>query len=546
MYMKHIILCCVLFLLSFVLNAQANLEAQLYKTTDRKAKMQLYYQIAQAYRGSNPKKVSENAWFAQKIATEVNDKAMAGAAAFLNAEGYTLAGDSKEAKDRYVTAYKFGKADNNMSLQTESLDKILDIVQKTGDGKDAARWAKEALDLLKRKGGNAGPSSPVVSKSNPSDDKQRVLLVQENEQLRREKVELERRLSTSSSGFQERISGEKAKVAESQRVLSQQKEQADRELEGKNKEISNMSEATAKQQLMLLERKRMNEKLENNAKKLDESLQRTNLELEKNQLLIERQDYLRNILLAISAGILALAGLFFHRFREKKKANVVLADQKLMVEEEQRRSDKLLLNILPKPIADELKSEGKAKARRYEQCSVLFTDFKNFTSIAEKMSPEELVNELDYCFKAFDSIVMHYGIEKIKTIGDAYMCAIGLSDRTTSPNKLVRAALEIQEFMGEYKLEKIAKGEQYFEARIGIHTGAVVAGVVGSQKFAYDIWGDTVNTAARMEQNCEPGRINISEKTYLEVKYDFKCDYRGKLPAKNKGEIEMYYVNGKA
>jgi class 3 adenylate cyclase len=543
--MKHISFLFLFILGSLKLDAQANLEAQLYKTTDRKAKMQLYYQIAQAYRSSNPKKVSENAWFAQKIATEINDKAMAGAAAFLNAEGYTLAGDNKEAKDRYITAYKFGKADNNMSLQTESLDKILDIVQKTGDGRDAARWAKEALDLLKRKGGNSGPSTPVISKT-PTDDKQRVLLVQENEQLRREKADLERRLSTSSSGFQEKISGEKAKVAETQRILSQQKELADKELEGKNREISNMSEATAKQQLMLSERKRMNEKLENNAKKLDESLQRSNLELEKNQLLIERQGYLRNILLAISAGVLALAGLFFYRFREKKKANVVLEDQKKMVEEEQRRSDKLLLNILPKPIADELKSEGKAKARRYEQCSVLFTDFKNFTSIAEKMSPEELVNELDYCFKAFDSIVMHYQIEKIKTIGDAYMCATGLSDRTTSPNKLVRAALEIQEFMGEYKSEKMAKGEPFFEARIGIHTGAVVAGVVGSQKFAYDIWGDTVNTAARMEQNCEPGKINISEKTHSEVKYDFKCDYRGKLPAKNKGEIEMYYVTGKA
>ena len=544
---RFLILFFLIVVISNIAFAQAQLEAQLQKTTDRKTKMQLYYQIAQAYRSTNGKKVSENAWLAQKIATEIGDKQMAGAAAFLNGEGFLQMSDTKEAKERYATAYKFAKADNNVPLQSDALDRILDIAQKSGDSRDVAKWAKEALDLLKRKGGNSGGSAaPAVVSKNPADDKQRVLLIQENEQLRKEKADLERRISTSNSGFQDKISGEKAKFAETQRMLTQQKDDAEKVLDLKNKEISTMSGERLKQEYMLSERKRMNEKLSHGAKLLQDSLQRSNLELEKNQLVIERGSYIRNILLAISAGVLGLAGVFFYRARERRKANVVLGEQKKMVEEEQRRSDELLLNILPKSIAEELKAEGKAKARRYEQCSVLFTDFKNFTTIAETMSPEELVNELDYCFKAFDFIISQYGIEKIKTIGDAYMCAIGLSDRITTPNKLVKAALEIQEFMADYKAEKIAKGEAYFEARIGIHTGAVVAGVVGNKKFAYDIWGDTVNTAARMEQNCEPGKINISEKTYWQIKYDFKCDYRGKLPAKNKGEVEMYYVLGKA
>ena len=153
-----------------------------------------------------------------------------------------------------------------------------------------------------------------------------------------------------------------------------------------------------------------------------------------------------------------------------------------------------------------------------------------------------MVHELDYCFRGFDYIISQYEVEKIKTIGDAYMCASGLLNRKTIPFKIVKAALEMQEFLEDYKQEKIKKGEPYFEARIGVHTGPVVAGVVGVNKFAYDIWGDTVNIAARMEANCKEGEVNISNSTFQMIKYNFECQYRGKIAAKNMGEIDMYYV----
>lgn len=201
------------------------------------------------------------------------------------------------------------------------------------------------------------------------------------------------------------------------------------------------------------------------------------------------------------------------------------------------------MNILPANIAQELKENGSAKAHRYDEVSVLFTDFKNFTKVSERLTPEELVSELDTCFKGFDFIISQYNIEKIKTIGDAYMCASGLNDTGDDTSNMIKAALEMQEFLNDLKEQRIMRGEPYFEARIGIHTGPVVAGVVGSKKFAYDIWGDTVNIAARMEQNSEEGKINISETTYWKIKYDFDCAYRGKISAKNKGNIDMYYVN---
>ena len=147
------------------------------------------------------------------------------------------------------------------------------------------------------------------------------------------------------------------------------------------------------------------------------------------------------------------------------------------------------------------------------------------------------------CFKGFDFILSQYeDLEKIKTIGDAYMCASGLSERKGLPNNMIKEALEMQAFLEEQKQERIRLGKPFFEARIGIHTGPVVAGVVGVKKFAYDIWGDTVNTAARVEANCQPGKVNISETTYKLIKYAFECTHRGKVEAKNKGLLDMYYV----
>lgn len=202
---------------------------------------------------------------------------------------------------------------------------------------------------------------------------------------------------------------------------------------------------------------------------------------------------------------------------------------------ERRKSEKLLLNILPAETANELKRKGKATAKHYESVTVMFADFKGFTNIAEKLSAEELVSELDSLFKKFDEIISKYNIEKIKTIGDAYMCASGLpTPNTNHAEQIVKASLEIQNWM-------ISQSDKW-QLRIGIHSGPVTAGVVGDKKFAYDIWGDTVNIASRMESSGESGKINISETTYQFVKSSFTCNFRGKIPAKNKGEIEMYFV----
>jgi len=205
-----------------------------------------------------------------------------------------------------------------------------------------------------------------------------------------------------------------------------------------------------------------------------------------------------------------------------------------------RRSDKLLLNILPAAVAKELKSTGSTTAKYYNEVTVLFTDFVNFTALAERLTPQALVDELHTCFKAFDEIVTRHKIEKIKTVGDAYLAVSGLPVANQKhAESVVTAALEINAFIRQRKAQL---GENAFEIRIGISSGSVVAGIVGVKKFAYDIWGDTVNTAARMEQASEPGKINISADTYELVKGKFQFTYRGEHEVKNKGVMEMYFV----
>jgi adenylate cyclase len=225
---------------------------------------------------------------------------------------------------------------------------------------------------------------------------------------------------------------------------------------------------------------------------------------------------------------------------ELKKAFNEIELRNTIIQSEKIKSEKLLLNILPAEIAQELKETGFTRARHYDNVSVMFTDFKGFTTISEKLSAQELVDELHACFMAFDSVFEKHKLEKIKTIGDSYMAVSGLP--VSDPDhaeKMVNAAIEISEFM---KKRKKKMGENSFEMRIGIHSGSVVAGVVGIKKFAYDIWGDTVNIASRMEHHCEPGKINISANTFELIKNKYKCTYRGKIDVKNKGCVEMYYL----
>jgi len=234
--------------------------------------------------------------------------------------------------------------------------------------------------------------------------------------------------------------------------------------------------------------------------------------------------------------VLVFSGFMFNRWRVTRR-------QKRIIEKEKKRSDELLLNILPQETAEELKSTGTTLAKGFDSVTVMFTDFKNFTSLSEKLSAQELVNEINYCYSEFDRIIGKYGIEKIKTIGDSYMCAGGLPvQNKTNAEDTVRAALEIRDFMLAEKMKREAEGKSFFEIRIGLNTGPVVAGIVGIKKFAYDIWGDTVNIASRMESGGEPGKVNISGSTYQAVKDKFQCEYRGKVEARNKGMIDMYFV----
>jgi len=254
------------------------------------------------------------------------------------------------------------------------------------------------------------------------------------------------------------------------------------------------------------------------------------------QLDLQRQKTIRNATSITGLLLLLLAIGLYNRYR-------FIRQTKKIIEDEKDRSEKLLLNILPYETAEELKQKGSATPKQYEMVSVLFTDFKGFTTIAEKLTPEQLVAELNQCFLQFDHIIDKHNLEKIKTIGDAYMCAGGIPvANTTNPADVVKAGLEIKAYMDRIKAEREANGQDYWELRIGIHTGKVIAGVVGKNKFAYDIWGDAVNTASRMESSGEPGKVNISGDTFELVKDQFNCVYRGKIKAKNKGDIDMYFV----
>ncbi|MFK7771986.1 MAG: adenylate/guanylate cyclase domain-containing protein [Saprospiraceae bacterium] len=254
---------------------------------------------------------------------------------------------------------------------------------------------------------------------------------------------------------------------------------------------------------------------------------------------IRKRNLTRNWMIGGGILVLLLAAGFYNRWRYTRKSRDIISKEK-------DRFENLLLNILPAEVAKELKEKGKADARDFDGVSVLFTDFISFTEISEKLTASELVDEINHCFEAFDGITEKYGIEKIKTIGDAYMAVGGLPVPTDNSTKnTVLAALEMQDFISNRKAILSAVEKSGFEMRLGIHTGPVIAGIVGIKKFQYDIWGDTVNTASRIESLGEAKKVNISHSTYILLKNDsdFVFESRGKIEAKGKGKIEMYFVS---
>ncbi len=265
-------------------------------------------------------------------------------------------------------------------------------------------------------------------------------------------------------------------------------------------------------------------------------------QLEKETEAIKSQHRQLKYLILGIVGTLFIAGYFFWQKNIQQ-----LKSKYQMLLEEKKRSDDLLANMLPNEVVRQLKNKEAAKARRYESVCVLFSDFQNFSQISKNLPPEELVRELDHCFTAFDSIIEKYRLQKIKTIGDAYMCVGGLYTRGGNHvQRMVSAALEIQQFLRSRKTQRDRLGGYFFEARVGVHTGPVVAGIIGTNKIAFDVWGDTVNVAQQMEQHGEVGKVNISGETHELVKDKFKCVHRREITVKNRKTYSMYFVNNSA
>ncbi len=257
-------------------------------------------------------------------------------------------------------------------------------------------------------------------------------------------------------------------------------------------------------------------------------------------LLNEQRKNQQLLVLSIAVATFLIGLLAFGLYRR----NRFIKRTSKIIEKERNRSERLLLNILPEETARELKKNGRVKAKKFASVTVLFADFKRFTLVAEKLPPERLIKTIDYYFSHFDKIMDKYGIEKIKTIGDSYMAASGLPFPSHDHAvRILLAAFEMTQFVKDTKDNSLFDDAD-FEVRIGLNSGPVVAGVVGTKKFAYDIWGDTVNIAARMEAHSDIGRINISENTYELVKDVFECEYRGEIEVKNNRILKMYYVNG--
>jgi adenylate cyclase len=563
MFRLFTIFILIFFSVSSKAQTAAALEEQARRTSDSRERMALYYKSAEKYLGPNPQRASQIAHQAYSIALDLSDHNMATRAAFLNAEGFSRQSKWAEAKFRYNRSKESAENGKETDWQIRSLTKMSDMAKREGNTGEAEFFAHQAKEL---KGGSGSPSSnsrsntegavvstsgrsamlPSPSSNRPTPSNQiemngmREQFKRQTEQLNRDRLRLVSEIGMLRKE-KESLNKGMTQLRDKEKDLTEQTVQAKQTIAEKTEQLAVVEGQKQQLNKTASKKQRLLEALRN--EKLLDSIAYAQ-ERQEQELQIQKGRNFRNILISIAGFALGLAGLAFYRFKENQKQKRLLEGKNRLIEEERQRSDELLLNILPAPIAQELKENGKAKAQRYERASVLFTDFVDFTSTSEKLSPEQLVNELDTYFKAFDFIISQYKLEKIKTIGDAYMCASGLSDRISTPIAIVRAALEIQQFLNEMKVEKMRSGEPYFEARVGISTGPVVAGVVGVNKFAYDIWGDTVNIAARVQEACEPGRINISAETHREIQYSFRCIYRGRIAAKNKGNIDMYYVDG--
>ncbi|MEQ8706804.1 MAG: adenylate/guanylate cyclase domain-containing protein [Phaeodactylibacter sp.] len=523
--------------LAFGQNTIEDLKKQLQEAGSTKEKMYLTYDLAEAYLRSNTETSIEYAKRAYQLATDINNANMGAEAAFLVGRGYERDRNERNAEVWYRTALAKAKEAGDSDLIIKSVERRSRLAEKDRNYRKAYQIVEEAFNYFSQNGTS-------ISDLERKYEQQRNALDQERQRLQSEINRL--------SDEKDLLSTDRDQLQQQQQRLVKEKKEVEQEVSQKEERLADVSAAKLRADSLAEINKKKYEKLSATEAQREAVLQaqkadlaEAKLEAERSRREAERNEEQRDQLMILAGSGILLTLLLLVLFLISRRNRRQLKDKNRVIEQEKERSNELLLNILPANIAEELREYGKAQTRKYEEVSVMFSDFKNFSRISEQLSPEELVEELDRCFKGFDFIIGNYPeIEKIKTIGDAYMCASGLNDRKTMPASMIKAALEMQEYLEEQKQERMRLGKPYFEARIGVHTGPVVAGVVGVNKFAYDIWGDTVNTASRMETNGQPGRVNISEATYNLIKYQFDCEYRGKVQAKNKGLIDMYFVKG--
>ncbi len=521
---------------SIVAQSTSELESRYKKAGTKPEKLNYSFQLAQKYLdANNAGKAIEYARIANPLSIEVGDKRKHAESAYIQAEGEFRRKNYKEASARFQDAWQAARNYGLRDIALNAVERIQETASRQNDLKEALKWSRETVNYLKENGGGGARGGGDAQRrledqlnkaevDNRSLREQLAKATGQTQLLETSYKETEANLRTIQEKSQQQISAKEAELSQA----TQDKEIAKAMIASKDLMMQDM---TKEQMADSVIQARTERQLETEKTK--------NAEAELGR---KRSDYQRNILALLAGFVFVLAGAFYLRYRAKRRSVDDLAQKNVALEDERQRSDALLLNILPPAIAQELKTRNKVAARKYDQATVMFVDFTGFTHVAERLSPEILVEELDFCFSNFDRIIGQYRIEKIKTIGDAYLCASGLSDMNASPSDMVKAGLEIQDFLQHIKAERMSNGLPHFEARVGIHVGPVVAGVVGAKKFAYDIWGDTVNIAARMEQSCEPGRVNVSEDAHNLAKYEFEWQYRGRLAAKNKGDMEMYYV----
>lgn len=444
----------------------------------------------------------------------------------LNREGKAMVlGGKRKAAARFRQSNELLRENgggHNKILALDNLEYLRQLAIKSGDKDDIVKveeqiaWLKGlhvVAPALPSVGTNLTPPPPTAATS---------LTKQE---LKQELSAMQSEIKAANQSFQQ----EQMKLLRESKVLQA-------ELAQKEAALDSMSETQMKTAMVMLQQRYL----------LDSLGYRSNLDslaIANWNLALRESETNRKMYLVGMVVLFLLAGGAIYSYLRARQHTKTLEEKNKIIREEQLRSENLLLNILPALVAEELKSKGHTDARPFEDVSVLFADFIGFSNIAEKLTPKQLVSDLDTCFQAFDSIIVKYGLEKIKTIGDAYMCAGGLPNGGGSKaREMVNAALDMQRWLNTWNAEREPQGLPRYDARIGIHCGPVVAGVVGSKKFAFDIWGDTVNIAARIEQASEGGRVNISGETFEIVREYFPCQYRGKIAAKNKGEIDMYFV----